>query len=127
MKTRIIPSVFAAIAVLAIAFGMSAFKGEVKPPKKEGKYTTFYFRYVGADNEAAYENKDNWSVFSGPGSDPCSGDNEIVCVLNTNDLATGTTDALDTYLGSLADVGSEGGAEHYCRTTARKTHEKPTP
>jgi len=113
---------FFGLFAVALAIGFSAFtKENVKKVDPNAEFTTYYFQYSGTDTEAAYETESNWTFLSSglPSEDPCSGADNIVCVLNTPDLATGTTAALDTYLESLSSAAT------YCQTAARIDFKKP--
>ena len=122
----IIP-ILAVTASLVLAITMSAFKGKGKPKNdatEKGRYTAYYFQYAGSDDEAQYKIAGNWTVLpSNPGSDPCSGSNNYVCVMETTDLASGTTTALVNYLTNNHPSDSRD----YCNTTSRVKHKRQEP
>lgn len=115
MLKKIILPVFAVIATLAIAFGMSAFTEKSLTIGVEKKdVVTTYFKYTGPDNEADYKNPIYWTPLAAPGdTDPCPGD-EFVCIMRTDDVPTGTVNDLVYHL-----TNNVPSAQGYCNTAAR--------
>jgi hypothetical protein len=116
---------------VTVALGLSAFqdstKVEAKKPAKP--LTNHYFQYKAdaPDTEAGYENPSNWLYLStgNPGTDPCDGANEMVCVLEAAFGSTPTETDLTNYLSGLSP--STTGAETYCRNGTNVKHYKPEP
>ncbi len=129
MRKKITLPVLAAIAGLAIAFSVSAFSGKENPAQPDKPLVNHYFQYSvnAADNEAAYENSNNWTYLgtTNPSTDPCSGDNDIVCVLEAPFATTPTPADLASYL--VNQTPSATGAETYCRNASNIKHKKPRP
>lgn len=131
MKNKIILPMLAVVTVLTVALGLSAFqdstKAEAKKPAKP--LTNYYFQYKAdaPDTEAGYEDPSNWLFLStgNPGTDPCDGANEMVCVLEAAFGSTPTETDLVNYLSSLSPSGT--GAQAYCRDAANIKHRKPEP
>lgn len=131
MTKKFILPMLATILVASIALAASAFRKEVKTEasKPAKLQTNYYFQYKAdaPDTEAGYENPDNWTFLSGgnPGTDPCEGANEIVCVLEVAFGSTPTVTDLINYLSNLSP--SISGAVTYCRDEDNIKHYKPEP
>lgn len=130
MKNKIILPMLAVITVITVALGLSAFRASAKSDVKESKpLTNYYFQYKAdaPDTEAGYENPSNWTFLSAgnPGTDPCDGADEMVCVLEAPFGSTPTETDLTSYLAGLSPSAS--GAEAYCRNGTNVKHYKPEP
>jgi len=90
--------------------------------KAHATQTTFYFQYIGGDTNAEYIDPGNWTYLSGgnPTSNPCSGLPQMVCVLQTSDLATGSVPSLISY---LTQPGVDAAA--YCQDLDNMAWRKP--